>query len=462
MEPEIRYTTTSDGVSIAYYVMGDGPSIVRASATFGSHVLLERSMPGNRPGMEALERRHRVVRYDGRGSGLSQRESSDFSLGSRLLDLESVVDHLGLERFALEGPYHSGLAAVVYAVQHPERITHLILSDAFARGRDRYEASPATRARAAMRPTTKDEWEYYALSAASADFQFSDSDRAKERATLIQASMEPAAMLAFHDATLEIDVTDLLSQIRVPTLVICRPSRQYAQPKSSQLLASRIPDSRLAVLETWTGTGINEEWLRVIGEFLGDVAPPDEASEAPRAAETAAAPTASAPATASGVAVVLFTDIVDSTALTERLGDTVFRTASRALDEAMRAAMREAGGAPVDGKVLGDGVMGVFMSASQAIAAARRCIELSAESELRLHVGLHAGDVIHEKGNVYGGAVNIASRICGLSAPGEVLVSDIVRGLARTSAGVEFEDRGEQALKGIDDAVRVYEVRWRD
>ncbi|MDP9236681.1 MAG: protein kinase [Chloroflexota bacterium] len=80
-------------------------------------------------------------------------------------------------------------------------------------------------------------------------------------------------MLAFRDATLEIDVTDLLPQIRVPTLVICRPSRQYAQPKSSQLLASRIPEARLAVLESWTGTGIDEEWLRVIGEFLGDVAP---------------------------------------------------------------------------------------------------------------------------------------------------------------------------------------------
>ena len=132
---------------------------------------------------------------------------------------------------------------------------------------------------------------------------------------------------------------------------------------------------------------------------------------------------------------------------------------SRALDAGLRAAMREAGGTPVEGKVLGDGVMGVFTSASQAITAARRCIELSIESELQLHVGLHAGDVIHEAGNVYGGAVNIASRVCGLSAPGEVLVSDTVRSLARTSAGVEFEDRGEQALKGIDDVVRVFAVR---
>ena len=78
---------------------------------------------------------------------------------------------------------------------------------------------------------------------------------------------------------------------------------------------------------------------------------------------------------------------------------------------------------------------------------------------MQLHVGLHAGDVLHEKGNVYGGAVNIASRICGLSAPGEILVSDTVRSLARTSAGVEFEDRGEHAVKGVGELQRVYAVR---
>jgi adenylate cyclase len=109
--------------------------------------------------------------------------------------------------------------------------------------------------------------------------------------------------------------------------------------------------------------------------------------------------------------------------------------------------------------VLGDGVMAVFASAAQAIDAARRCIALSAESELRLHVGLHAGDVIREADNVYGGAVNIAARICGLSQPGEILVSGTIRDLARTSAGAAFEDRGEHGLKGIEEPVRVFAVR---
>ena len=164
--------------------------------------------------------------------------------------------------------------------------------------------------------------------------------------------------------------------------------------------------------------------------------------------------------TASGTAVILFTDIVSSTELTERLGDAAFREASRALDAGLRAAIREAGGDAIEGKLLGDGVLATFPSAAQAIEGARRCLALSAASELGLHIGLHAGDVIRErKANVFGGAVNIASRICGLSAPGEILVSDVVRGMARSSAGVVFEDRGEQEMKGVGEPVRVYAVR---
>jgi class 3 adenylate cyclase len=103
--------------------------------------------------------------------------------------------------------------------------------------------------------------------------------------------------------------------------------------------------------------------------------------------------------------------------------------------------------------------MAVFGSTRRALNAALHCVRISAEGELALHIGLHAGDVIREQDNVYGGAVNIASRICSMCAPGEILVSGTVRELARTSAGVAFEDRGEHALKGIADPVRVFAVR---
>ena len=153
------------------------------------------------------------------------------------------------------------------------------------------------------------------------------------------------------------------------------------------------------------------------------------------------------------------TDIADSTALTERLGDAPFREKARDLDATLRTVIREHAGTAIEGKLLGDGVLAVFTSARQAIEAALACATEREGAGLPLHLGLHAGDVIREDNNVYGGAVNIASRISGLSAPGEVLVSETVRSLARTSAGVRFEDRGEQSLKGVGEPVRVWAVR---
>ena len=165
-----------------------------------------------------------------------------------------------------------------------------------------------------------------------------------------------------------------------------------------------------------------------------------------------------------GMTAILFTDIADSTALTERLGDAAFRAKARELGGALRTVIRESAGQPVEGPTLGDGVLATFTSARQAIEAALRCAAAGESEGLPLHLGLHAGDVTREKdpdgrANVYGGAVNIASRIAGLSAAGEVLVSETVRSLARTSAGVRFEDRGEQALKGISEPVRIWAAR---
>ena len=155
----------------------------------------------------------------------------------------------------------------------------------------------------------------------------------------------------------------------------------------------------------------------------------------------------------------LLIDIADSTALTESLGDAAFRAKARDLDGTLRTIIREHSGTRIEGKLLGDGVLAVFTSARQGIEAALACGRSGDDAGLPLHLGLHAGDVIREDNNVYGGAVNIASRISGLSAPREVLVSDVVRTLAWTSAGVSFEDRGEQSLKGVGEPVRVWAVR---
>jgi len=160
-----------------------------------------------------------------------------------------------------------------------------------------------------------------------------------------------------------------------------------------------------------------------------------------------------------GTATIVFADIADSTLLTEQLGDAPFRARARELDAALRAIISETGGRAVEGKLLGDGVMALFASAHRAIECAVRCNAAAEDTELRLHIGTHAGDVIREGDNVFGGAVNIAARIAAASASGEILVSETVRSLARTSAGVEFEDRGYHALKGVADPQHLFAVR---
>ena len=160
------------------------------------------------------------------------------------------------------------------------------------------------------------------------------------------------------------------------------------------------------------------------------------------------------------LATILFTDIVESTSKASELGDTVWTELLAHHEQDVRGELERTHGREV--KSTGDGVLAVFGSARHAIEAGLACGRSGEDAGLPLHLGLHAGDVIREDNNVYGGAVNIASRISGLSAAGEVLVSETVRSLARTSAGVRFEDRGEQALKGVGDALRVWAVRQGD
>ncbi|HEU4759417.1 MAG TPA: adenylate/guanylate cyclase domain-containing protein, partial [Dehalococcoidia bacterium] len=289
----------------------------------------------------------------------------------------------------------------------------------------------------------KSDWEFTTESLARLSYGWSDEMSAPAAATLRQAVTRDT-LLEFWRQAKDWDVTDLLAQVVTPTLLIHEKADRRMDPGATRELATIMPDARVGLLEGATRPERMVQAVTAILPFLLDQQP---------------APGPEPPQLPSGTAIILFADIVDSTGLTERIGDAAFREKARDLDAALRAVIRECGGTPVEGKLLGDGVLAVFTSARQAIEAALACGRAGDDAGLPLHLGVHAGDVIREENNVYGGAVNIASRISGMSAPGEVLVSDTVRSLARTSAGVSFEDRGEQALKGVSEAVRVWVVR---
>ena len=432
MEPEIRYCTTADGASIAYYTMGEGLPLVVTSSVIWSDLRVQwafREYHSSRRG-RGLGRGLQIVRYDARGTGLSARDTLDFSMEARLRDIDAVVERLKLERFALFGSVHGAPAAIAYAAAHPERVSHLIIGSGFANGRV-YRETMADAAMTALARGTlmhDEEWERYTLNTANWAIEFLDAAFARVVAEGMRASMTPESLHAYVAANDGIDVTALLPSVAVRTLVMYRHrSYNVSQPEWSRELASKIPDARFVEIAKRASPAWTNEETRIVEEFLGVEHEATEVSSHVAIAQGAPSP--------SGMTAILFTDIADSTALTERMGDVAFRVASRKLDEQLRTAIRGAGGEPIEGKVLGDGVMATFVSASMAITAALRCREVSTGSELQLHLGIHAGDVIREPANVFGGAVNIAARICGLSAPGEILVSDVVRGMARSSAG---------------------------
>jgi class 3 adenylate cyclase len=457
VEPHIRYAKTSDGVSIAYYAIGEGEAGVYMPTIPFRHIQRQwEVMPQDRQIAElAVGRSRRLVQFDPRGMGSSSRVEA-FDLDGFVADLEAVVDALDLEQFSLTAISYSTPVAIAYAARHPERVSQLALVYPFANGHKALDNPIGS----ALRAIRGQDWEIYTRTVMQIIVGWEQTDATRQMSTILQDAIRPEDLLKIMDAVEGFDVEELLGQVRAQTLVIhlsSSSSSNLIPVEHSRAVAGGIPGAQLAAASAG-------QELLLIGRFLGLL---DDAG-----------PQAEAPAAPSGTAIILFADIADSTALTERLGDAAFRAKARELDEALRRAITSNGGTAIDGKLLGDGVLATFGAAREAIACAREMHRLASSqsspppvgeglgegSALLLHIGIHAGDVIREddpggRSNVYGGAVNIAARVASEAAAGETLVSATVRDLARTSAGVSFDDRGERALKGVGEPVRVFAVR---
>ena len=447
MEPQVQYVRSVDGTTIAYYELGDGVPLI-LSPHLWSHLGATWEMVGEAT-MRLVKEGFRFIRYDMRGMGLSDRDVEDFSLDAQVADIEALRGHLGLERFALLGVVFSTPVCLAYAARYPERLTHLIVITPIADGEAWYRRWPTLQGLESFRAFGDEQWQLYVRAHATTLAGMLQTGDPEEMTGIMMQSASPRSLSAYLTALRQQNVVALLGDIRTPTLAMTSGDLEL-EASAAQVVVAGIAGARLTRIAR-EPSAFDIPGAHHVPHIVRFVLDRELSADVDRSAPPEGIPPAQ------GTAVILFTDIVDSTALTERMGDAAYRALSRSVDERVRAAMRAHRGTVVEGKVLGDGVMGVFSLASQAIAAARACVDIG--QELPMHVGLHAGDVTHEAGNVYGGTVNIASRICGLSAPGEILVSDVVRGMARTSAGVVFEDRGEQEMKGVGEAVRVYAVR---
>jgi class 3 adenylate cyclase len=411
-----------------------------------SHLQAEWQWPEWRAWYECLAQKRKVVRYDGRGSGLSERDVSDFSLDALLLDLEAVVDRLGLERFALSGGFHLGPVAIAYAARHPERVSHLVLWCTWARASDYYRL-PQVQSFVALRDK---DWEIYTEAIAYAFLGWSAGEPARRMAADIRESVTQEGLEAFMRAAGQFDVTALLSEVRSPTLVLHRRQFRFMDVGMARRLSAAIPEARLALLEGQSLApflGDVEAVLAAIDEFLG------EGEEAP------------AGAIPSGLVTILFTDMEGSTTLTQRLGDAKAQEVLRTHNRIVRDALKAHSGSEI--KHTGDGIMASFASASRALECAiamQRAFAQhneSAEEPIRVRIGLNAGEPIAEEEDLFGTAVQLAARICAQAEPGEILAPIVVRELA-AGKGFLLSDRGDVALRGFEDPVRLFEARWRE
>ncbi len=457
-EPRIQYAKTKDGVSIAYWTVGDGAPLVATSPSSWSHAQLEWQNPDVRRWYELLARKRKVIRYDMRGTGLSQRDVTELSLDGSLLDVDSVVERLGLRTFALMGAGYSGNLAISYAARNPERVSHLLLWCTYA---GRLERRPQLEVATAL--ADKD-WELFTETGVRAFLGWEAGEEARWLAGYMRESITLETWKAWQVFTPQFDaVADLLPQVRAPTLVLHRRQAPWPDVGRARHLAASIPDARLALLEgesPFPFSGDMEAAVSAIDEFLGEGEEAEAGAEAPEAA---------------AFRTVLFTDVEGSTALTQRLGDAKAREVLREHERIVREALKAHAGSEL--KTLGDGFMASFSSATRALEcsiAMQRAFAQHNEAqaahpstgsgraeEIRVRVGLNAGEPVAEEKDLFGTAVNLAKRICDQAKPGQILVSDVVQQLA-AGKGFVFADKGEAALKGFEKPVRLHEVRWRD
>jgi pimeloyl-ACP methyl ester carboxylesterase/DNA-binding CsgD family transcriptional regulator len=243
MMPRVQFTQASDGQTIAFAELGQGPPLVLMPALPFSHLEKLWELPAIREGIEALASRWTVIRYDNRGCGLSERDVDDFSIDAHVRDLEAVVDKLELDSFALNAPLLAGPIAIAYAARHPERLRHLILQSTVA-------SSAAVRSAQtdALLSLAEQDWTLYTETAARVLLQWGDEDLSRQAAPVLRECVTREAGLALLRASLEFDVTGLLAQVRTSTLVIHNRGLPIDATVARDL-ASQIPNARLAAVD---------------------------------------------------------------------------------------------------------------------------------------------------------------------------------------------------------------------
>ena len=452
--PRTQFATTVDGLAIAYAVHGSGPYLVAVPSPPDNHIELEWADPSRRAAIEHLGRYRSVVRFDGRGSGASDREIDDFSLEARLRDMEAVLKQLGNPPVALVTGGHGSQLAVAYAAAHPGHVTHMVLVNPFIRGEDFLE-----RGRLEMwRQMLTTDYSMF-TSALGAEMFGWGREEGQHFSEYFRACVTAETASLIYNAMIEVDLTETLGNVGAPTLVIRSQDSGFSRPPIVRAVAAALQNAQLATVGGRAVEGTSNETARLALEFMG------EAWVEPDRPESTAARHPTGEPHYHGLRTLLFTDLEGHTAMMSQLGDQRGRTVLREHERITRDALAKHDGREV--KTMGDGFMASFTSAQKALECAislqRTCTALATRGGdlggLRLRIGVNAGEPIEEDDDLFGHSVIAAARIAARAEGAEVLVADVVRQLV-AGKGFLFSDRGEVVLKGLEEPVRIWELNW--
>ena len=432
----VEYAHNGD-VAIAYSVGGDGPIDVLVVPGFVSHLEIGMSHPLVERFWSRMGRFARLISFDKRGMGLSDREGGAYTLENVVDDALAVLDATGTERAAVFGISEGGAAATMLAATHVDRISAMVQYGTYARlakSPDYPEGVPLDRSREMWR-RMQESWADPASVAWWAPSMAGDAELGDWWARLIRSGLSPGGARAVAVMYEDVDVRPLLEAVRVPTLVMYRKDDRMVPPALSQTVARGIPGAREVELpggDHLYFTGDQESILDEIERFLtGRLTNPP----ADRV-----------------LATILFTDIVGSTQRAAELGDRRWRDLLERHERLTEREVEKHRGRVV--KSTGDGLLATFDGPARAVRAGVAMRDSVRESlGVELRVGVHTGECELIGDDLGGLGVHIASRVESSADPGEVLVSGTVKDLV-VGSGLRFEDRGERTLKGVPG-------RWR-
>jgi len=438
VRPPIHYARSGD-VNIAYSTIGEGPDLVIV-AGWVSNIAAFWDNPLIAHFLERLSRFSRLILFDKRGTGLSDRNTKPPTLEERMDDVRAVMDAAGSERAALFGYSEGGSLCTLFAATYPERTRALILFGTFAKRvwSPDYPWAPTPEQRQKFFNQIADGWaadqDLYTIAPSIA----ADPVQRRLWADYCRMSASPAAALDLAKLNTQIDVRHVLPTIRVPTLVMHRTGDLDASVDEGRWIASQMPGGKFVELPGDDHVPFVGDSDAIIDEVQNLIT-----GERPK------------PEMHRMLATVLFTDIVGSTPMAEKMGDHAWRGVLDRHDRIIVHAVDKYRGRLV--KDTGDGALAVFDGPARAVRCAQEIQSSLKHFGLDVRAGVHCGEIELMDDDIAGLAVNIASRICSDAGPGEVLVSSTVRDLT-SGSGLVLSDLGERKLAGVSQPWRIFSV----